>query len=50
MLERVLRKIDLIISGQEEIKESLLNLEKDRKDNGNRSDQYVDTEFIKVRI
>lgn len=38
--------MDEVISSQEEIKERLLNLEKD----GNDNDKFVNTEFVKVRI
>ena len=48
MLERLLRKVDEIIIGQEEIKEHLLNLEKGS--NNSNDDKTIDAEFLKVRI
>ena len=47
MLERLLRKVDEIIIGQEEIKERLSNLEKGSSDNSN-DDKSIDAEFLKV--
>lgn len=48
MLERLLRKVDEIVTGQEEIKERLTNLERG-SDNSN-DDKSIDAEFLKVRI
>jgi len=46
VLERLLRKVDEIIIGQQEIKERLSNLEKG-SDNSN-DDKSIDAEFLKV--
>ena len=48
MLERLLRKIDEIIAGQDEIKERLTNLE--RGNDNNSDDKFIDPEFLKVKI
>lgn len=48
MLERILRKVEEIVTGQEEIKERLTNLERG-SDNSN-DDKSIDAEFLKVRI
>jgi hypothetical protein len=48
VLERLLRKVDEIITGQEEIKERLTNLE--RGSDNNNDDKSIDPEFLKVKI
>jgi hypothetical protein len=48
VLKRLLRKVDEIITGQEEIKERLTNLE--RGSDNNNDDKSIDPEFLKVKI